>query len=376
MMNTQRIVAETFHPGVFLEDELEEMGWSQVDLAEVLGRPPRVVSEIISGKRSITPETAIGLSNALGISAQTWMNLEAAYQLSRTTSEQEGVSLKAKLYAKFPVREMLKRGWIQPTKDLELLKQRFLAFFEIPDLDAPPDFNCATRKSSDYSKPNTGYQDAWLFRSRMLAKACTVQNKFSAARLKVCKERLRLLLHETAEIRHIPKILAEAGVRLVIVESMPKAKIDGATFWLNDEPVIVLSLRFDRIDNFWFTLMHELSHVENGEGKLEAIIDVDLLGEECADKPDFEKRADVEAAEFCIPSSLLEEFIVRVNGYYLETKIHGFALVNKIHPGIVVGQLQHRNEIQYSHHRKFLVKIRELITEPALTDGYGYTPSI
>ena len=123
--------------------------------------------------------------------------------------------------------------------------------------------------------------------------------------------------------------------------------------------------------------MHAFSlAAENGEGKLEAIIDVDLLGEEGADKPDFEKRADLDAATFCIDRSLLDDFIVRVNGYYLEAKIQGFALVNKIHPGIVVGQLQHRNEIQYSHHRKFLVKIRELITEPALTDGYGYTPSI
>ena len=271
---------------------------------------------------------------------------------------------------------MLKRGWIKQTDDLELLKERFLHFFEIPSLDDNPDFDCATRKSTPYAEQNTPYQDAWLFRARMLARVLPVKNKFSAVRLKACKEQLRLLLHEAAEIRHIPRILGDAGIRFVIVESMPKAKIDGATFWLNDEPVIVLSLRFDRVDNFWFTLMHEMSHVENGEGKTEAIIDIDLLGEEQPDKPDFEKRADTDAAAFCINPSLLDDFIVRVNGYYLEAKILGFALVNKIHPGIVVGQLQHRNEILYSHHRKFLVKIRELITEPSLTDGYGFTPSI
>lgn len=375
-MTTERQFAETFHPGVFLEDELAELGWSQTDLAEVLGRPPKLVSEIILGKRAITPETAIGLSSALGISAQTWLNLESAYQLSRTQREQVDVELKAKLYAKFPVREMLKRGWIQATDDIELLKQRFLDFFEIKTLDDEPEFNCATRKSGPYSEDRTPYQNAWLCRARMLAKACPVKSKYSLTKLKEAKKQLRLLLHEAVEIRHIPKILAQAGIRFVILEAMPKAKIDGATFWLGDEPVIVLSLRFDRIDNFWFTLMHELSHVENGEGKDEPIIDVDLLGETEADKPEFEKRADADAAEFCVPQSLLEDFIVRMNGYFLESKILGFAFVNKVHPGLVVGQLQNKGHIQYSHHRKFLEKVRGLITEPAFTDGFGYSPTI
>src|SRR5437660_361915 len=112
MKSEDRQFAETFHPGVFIEDELEARGWSQIDLADVLGRPPRLVSEIISGKRAITPETAIGLSKALGISAQAWMNLETAYRLARTQEKENDVALKAQLYEKFPVREMIRRGWV------------------------------------------------------------------------------------------------------------------------------------------------------------------------------------------------------------------------------------------------------------------------
>jgi len=66
-----------------LEEELEARGWKQIDLAEILGRDTRLVSEIISGKRSITPKTAIGLADALGTSAQFWMNLETSFQLSK-----------------------------------------------------------------------------------------------------------------------------------------------------------------------------------------------------------------------------------------------------------------------------------------------------
>ena len=67
--------AEVFAPGEFLRDELEARGWTQQELAEILDRPPRLVSEIISAKRAITPETAKGLGEAFGTSAEYWMNL-------------------------------------------------------------------------------------------------------------------------------------------------------------------------------------------------------------------------------------------------------------------------------------------------------------
>jgi HTH-type transcriptional regulator / antitoxin HigA len=381
-MITKRKPAETFHPGVFLEEELEARGWSQIDLAEILGRPPRLISEIISGKRSISPETALGLADAFGTSAELWMNLETSFQLAQA-EQKEDVPLKAKLYSKFPVREMIKRHWIKPSENIEVLVSRFCDFFEISSLDEKPEFDCAYRKSTSYDEDNTTYQCAWLYRAKKLAKACLVEQKFSQAKLKTCLEKLRLLLHEPQEVRHIPKILADAGIRFIIVEPLPKSKIDGATFWLDDNsPVIVMSLRYDRIDNFWFTLIHELIHVKNEDKKDGVIIDIDLLGDEISgDKPEYEIRADEEAAEFLIPIETLDSFILRTHPYYLEWKIQGFAANNKVHPGIVVGQLHNRyvktgKGLPHSHLRKLLAKVRDIIIEPALTDGYGYIPSV
>ncbi|MFX8692489.1 hypothetical protein ABTM44_18400, partial [Acinetobacter baumannii] len=69
------------------------------------------------------------------------------------------------------------------------------------------------------------------------------------------------------ETRNVPRLLQEAGVRFVIVEGLPGSKIDGVCFWLDDKsPVIGMSLRFDRIDNFWFVLRHECAHVLHGHG--------------------------------------------------------------------------------------------------------------
>src|SRR3546814_19993381 len=76
-MNT---AAEIFPPGEFLKDELEARGWSQTELAEIIGRPTRLITEIIAGKRTITPETAIQLGDSLGTGPEPWMNLESQNQ--------------------------------------------------------------------------------------------------------------------------------------------------------------------------------------------------------------------------------------------------------------------------------------------------------
>src|ERR1035441_6923065 len=82
-----RTPAEVFPPGEFIREEIEARGWSQVELAEILGRPPRLVSELISGKRAITPETAKGLGEAFNTGAQFWMNLESSYRLAQVKKD-------------------------------------------------------------------------------------------------------------------------------------------------------------------------------------------------------------------------------------------------------------------------------------------------
>jgi addiction module HigA family antidote len=68
-------------PGKILNRELEARGWTQKDLAEIIGRPVQAINEIIRGTKQITPETALGLSQVLGTSPEFWTNLEAKYRL-------------------------------------------------------------------------------------------------------------------------------------------------------------------------------------------------------------------------------------------------------------------------------------------------------
>jgi HTH-type transcriptional regulator/antitoxin HigA len=112
--------AEVFPPGEFLSDELEARGWSQQEFAEIIGRPPNAVSQIINGKRSITPATAKELAAALGTSPMFWLNLEAAYRLCQTDDAPNRIAVQARLRSRYPVRYMVQRGWIEDAEDPEV----------------------------------------------------------------------------------------------------------------------------------------------------------------------------------------------------------------------------------------------------------------
>ncbi len=117
---------EAFAPGEYIREELEARGWSQLDLAEILGRPPQAVNEIITGKRAIMPDTARALADALGTRAQLWMNLETAYQLAKLSGRDDSVSRKARLYGIAPLKDMQKRGWIEQSSNIAVLESQVL----------------------------------------------------------------------------------------------------------------------------------------------------------------------------------------------------------------------------------------------------------
>ncbi|MDR5748742.1 HigA family addiction module antitoxin [Caballeronia sp. LZ029] len=364
-----RVPAEVFPPGDFLREELEAREWTQQELADILDRPPRLVSEIIGGRRAITPETARGLAEALGTSAEFWMNLESQYQLSKVKLPNDNVARKARLYSNFPVREMLRRGWVTASDNLDLLERRFCDFFRMSSLDEAPQLSHAAKKT-DATSAVSPLQLAWLFRVKAMASKQIVPS-YSRNKLLAAIEELQRLTSAPEEARHVPRILADAGVRLVFVEPIAGSKLDGACFWLDeDKPVVGMTLRFDRIDNFWFVLRHELEHVLREDGKESGgIVDSDV-GETNADLPECEVLANKAGASFCVPASQFENFVARVQPYFSEQKVLLFAQRIGVHPGLVVGQLQ-RKLGRHDFLRKYQVKIRACVLPSADVDGWG-----
>jgi HTH-type transcriptional regulator / antitoxin HigA len=372
---SKRIPAEVFPPGEFIRDELEARGWTQTDLAEILGRPLKAVSEILTGKRAITPETATGLGEAFGVDPQFWMNLESAYRLSKVESKAGEVSRRARLYALAPVQDMIRRNWISDAEDIDGLEREVLGFFGAGSVEEIPalSLKAAARKSTSYEK-TTPPQLAWLCRARQIASTLQVSAYRKDGFDQLLGELLRFTSSER-EARRIPRLLAEFGIRFMIVEHLPRTRIDGAALWLDEHsPVVALSIRLDRIDCFWFTLLHELGHIFHGHS---LGIDDGIVGDgppPVGEMPEDELVANDFARDHLIPNKEIDSFIARVRPLYSRVRINQFANRIKVHPGIIVGQLQYRGEIKYSQARDMLVKIRDSVTQSAVTDGWGYYP--
>ena len=260
---------------------------------------------------------------------------------------------------------MQRRGWIKETDDPEQLRAELDEFFgDGPGLSVSakrtmtlPDLNLAER--------------AWCYRARNLAQTL-MASPFSEARLTKAKSELRKLAAHPKETRHLAPLLAACGVRFLIVEPLPGAKIDGATFWDDFGPVVALSIRHDRMDAFWFTLMHELSHVRHRDPDSVDAGLIDIHGIVALSGNDVEERANQEAASSLIPEKEIKSFISRTGPLYSRQRIVQFANRIKIHPAIIVGQLQHRKQIGFAALREFLVKVRDVVISTTLTDGWGH----
>lgn len=358
-------------PGTFIKRELDARGWSQRDLAFILGQSEQQLNPLLSGKRAITADMARLLGDAFNVSPQFFANLQSEFDLQNAKEPDPGVRTRAELQEHYPVRDMVRRGWIEDG-DASLLELQVKRFFECDndnDLHACIAF-AAKRTHADSAPPS---QLGWVFRVRQLARSLRVQ-PYSSEKLEAVLPRLRTLMIHADAVAEVPTILAECGVRLVIVEVLPGAKIDGVCTWLNDQsPVIGLSTLHDRLDNFWFVLRHEIEHILQGHGKDRIGIIDHLPGDASSvttGTDEEERLANDAAAEFCISQSKMTSFYTRKNPYFSEKDVLGFASVNGVHPAIAVGQLQRRLG-RYDYLRKYQVPVRKFLMETALADGWG-----
>lgn len=360
-------------PGQLITELLEARGWTQRLLAIILGVDESGLNKIIAGKRALDAPLALSIASVLGIPAERLLDLQKSYDLAtaRITERPDPKrATRAILFGDLPVSEMIKRRWLaaDDVRDTEAVERELIKFFGVGSLDEIEILPHAAKKTN-VSTAATPAQLAWLYRVRQLADEMLVA-RYSTSGLKAAVQELSKLRVSPDAARKVPRILTQSGVRFVIVEALASTKIDGVCLWLDDKsPVIGMSTRFDRIDNFWFVLRHELEHVLQGHGRTVAILDTELERDR-SEVAEEEQMADTAAAEFCVPQAALQRFIARKAPYFAERDILGFAATLGIHPGLVAGQLQ-RKIGRYDLFRNHLVKIRAIVAPGALVDGWG-----
>lgn len=364
-------------PGQLIEALLAERGWTQRLLAAVLDMSESTCNKLISGKQAITAEIALTLEEVFEVEAERFLSLQKDFDLARArlvARPDPGRATRAELFRGLPVAEMIRRGWLDvtDTKDIPKIETALAKFFGAASVNEIEFLPHAAKKTA-VAEETTPAQLAWLYRVRHIASEMMV-GQYSPFGTRRAVEQLKQLVLSVEEARKVPRILSEAGIRFVMVESLPGAKIDGVCFWLDDAaPVIGMSFRHDRIDNFWFVLRHELEHVLQGDGKDKISIDSELEGEKAGgglDIPEQERRANAAASEFCVPSKSMEAFMARKAPFFAERDIRSLAAALKIHPGLIAGQLQHRTG-RYDRFRDHLVKVRSVVAPGAAVDGWG-----
>jgi HTH-type transcriptional regulator / antitoxin HigA len=334
-------------PGEILLEALEDRDMSQSDLARRMGRPIKTINEIVNGKASITPDTAIQLELTLGITADFWINLEAAYraQLARARSEKM-LSTYAAWATAFPVKDLTRHNLIEQEPDPAATVAALLRFFRVSSPDAwetqwlSP---AAVFRASPTYKSQPHAASAWLRWGELLAEEIST-TPFDATRLEAIISDVRALSRQDLALsrQRLDDLLASVGVALVLTPEFKGVRLSGAARWITpDKALIQLSLRHKTDDQLWFTLFHEIRHLLHRKK-------VDFVDDEKSSAQDADELdADQFARDTLIPPNAYAD-LIGVSTITAQI-IREFAKNQGISPGIVVGRLQRDSYIPRSH---------------------------
>ena len=316
---------------------MEEQGLKQKDLVKYLGSKSRV-SEVLSGKRNLSISMIRALSSGLGIPAHVLLSEPPEENPADEDEELETID-----FSKFPIAEMKKRGWLGEPSDnpRETALDAVKAFLNRVDNEGPAPVYCKRTMhfGGDVIKePNRYRLHAWL--AAVIVKSRDLrQDMGKFTRPSSPTDFLRnvaTLSWSDKGPRLAKEYLHKAGICLVTERHLSKTYLDGAaTLDRDGVPVIGLTLRYDRLDNFWFTLLHELAHVLfHLKKEDEAFVDNTHRN---PDGEQLERQANRYAQEAFIPRSVWK----RSEAYLRPSKkaIVELAEYLNIHPAIIAGRI-------------------------------------
>ena len=312
---------------------MAERGLKQRDLVPMIGSRSKV-SEILSGSRMLTMPMARALHQHLGIPAEVLLK-EPDVHVATPEVEID--------WRRFPLREMANRDWIEKRSNLrdnaeELITQlmrRAGCTEPTAALYRKTDQNRANAKTDPYAL------NAWCWQALAQANDRDLGGEYQE------DGDHTELLNQVARLspaidgpRQAVDFLAENGIAVEIVPHLPRTHLDGAAMKsMRGTPVIGLTLRYDRIDNFWWVLMHELAHValHLSEGGEAFIDDLQLTA-----ASNGEREADDFAYNSLIPEEIWFDSGILENPSPMA--VIGLAQQAGVHPAIVAGRARHELE--------------------------------
>jgi HTH-type transcriptional regulator/antitoxin HigA len=341
-------------PGEFLEEKLQEIGMTQAELAERIGRTKKTVNEIVKGKAPLLPETAVQLERVLGIPARFWAHAEANFrQYLARNEEAEDLAGKKEWLERLPVGQLVKLGILSKRAGPVDRLRELLNFFGVASLETLTrignDKCLAFRQSMAHEVDHYALL-AWLRIGEIEAQHIHCEPYDAAVFRKVLQE-IRALSTGFSG-RAVPKIqqlCASAGVALVFVPEIAGSRAWGVTQWNSaDKAILQLSLRGKSDDQFWFTFFHEAAHILL-HPKKEIYVEIDN------EEDEHEAEANRFARDILIPP--VEWRKVLTSRPRSAAHVRDWATRLGISPGILVGRLQHERLLPWTHLNGLKAKI-------------------
>ena len=327
-------VAEFNDPVEAIKFHMAKKGLSRRDLIPMIGSRSKV-SEVLSGNRQITMTMARALHRHLGIPAADLLK-EPAPPAKDGAAEIE--------WRRFPLNQMAKLGWIENPGDLktnaESIMRGLMARAAVSEatlaLYRKTDQNRANAKTDPYALQAW----CWALLAQARQRIPSVPYRRIASPDSLMRQVARLSPAADGP-RQAITYLAKQGIAVVILPHLPRTHLDGAAInSAEGAPVIGLTLRYDRLDNFWYVLLHELAHATRhlkGDTRRDFIDDLSLRPSN-----ETEHEADQSAREALIPQDAWETSEVRER----PSPMNALALAHQVgvHPAIVAGRIRYESQ--------------------------------
>lgn len=343
--NNNIIPFEATHPGVLIKDELDAReDINQKDLAKELGVKASFLNEIIKGKRPLTADYAIILEKIFKIPANYWMKFQTQFEIDKARIKEKNIEKIKNIEVWDIIKEYVPVKYFKKHKYLtDSLKQDINTIFSIYNVKSIDGLinSVAENKFAFFRKSNKLQIDeknlfAWTSLASFEASKQEVNTFYFENIDRLCIQLNKVFYENKNTVIETKKILNQYGIKFVSIPKLEKTPIDGYSFWSENNPAIAITLRHTRIDNFAFTIMHEIGHIAQHLSKNKDAEYIDIY--RVKNKSIAEKEADNFAQCKLISLSIWNEIL---NNYLPlnDEKIIELGKKFGINPAILLGRV-------------------------------------
>lgn len=337
------------HPGSILRGELAEAGMSQKELAVSIGKTTPVLNGILNGSRDINTEIAILLEAALPdrLTAEEWIKLQTEYDLEkkrREISERTSLIKSWNILKRIISCNSLKKK-IEFGDDIAANLQLVYDAFGVSTIQEVEQVVARYQgcfKKSDKLQTDPVNLLTWMFIVRHRSNSINLTSSYNVRSLPALRRKLNSILFENKDTTaRVGSVCEDFGIKFIYEQKLEKVPVDGYSFWQGDNPTIAMTGRLNKIDNFAFTLMHELAHIEYhlSPNSNDEFLDVDSTIHKVNEiESEANQKATLSLWDGIDPS---EFFSGITNPFGAAPILKRIAETRHMNLGVVTGQFQH-----------------------------------